>query len=658
MVGGKYLKENKNLMSVSEDVKGILEALERDKARKLSIYERICRFSNGIFGRATGGMNLTDETKDRLSWAGIRVTPSEWWSGFVMVLLVPVLLSLLLLSASVSMGLDLLSLWYVPLLGLGISSLLGGLFYYYPASAADVGRTKARSKAIETIMLMSFSLHHSPDLRGAAVFAGTAGEGKLSKDLGRGLLELDQKGNYETVRQLFVVIAQRWGEIDEGVRKAIFDILRSTGEKDESLRRQDVSKAPERVIDSAERELNSQLDSLIMPTLTFMIFGSLSIVGLVGLSPIFGMIGVGFIDLKFFVLVSALLIAAFLSFTVLIESRRPVTVPPPRIPSEISEIPPEGKVEVLGRFIPTLFPSLLLMTVISLPGVLYLAGISHSSIISGPNTLWIVWGVGGGLSLYSHLRVGPRLGIREKAYEATDDWAMSFNAIGSRVMDGCPMKRAMEETSALLSDGKVGDTLGQATEMMNRFSVDQNYAFFETGLYEKIYSPLVASFLDVITKIRKDSEESAGRAMMMAGEFLETLRDVERKFKERISDASSNLWLMAVVLLPVVCALSVWIIDFMGEISISTSEVARNAGLANLPILSSPMESMEVSILKLIMGMTVIFLNLIVVRHISVIEVGRDRIKLWSMVPKAVLPGTAVFTLSYYIFGFISVIGV
>lgn len=658
MAGGKNLKRVENLPSVSTDVKRVLDTLEREGERDKGLYEKFCKFSEGLLGGITGDMDLTEETRDNLSWTGIRITPAEWWSGFLFLLLIPIVISLTILGLYLSLGAPFLSLWYLPVLGLGISALLSGSFYYYPVSASDMGKTEARSEAIETIMLLSFALHHNPDLRGAAVFAGSVSDGKLSRDIRKGLLELDQKGNYETVRQLFMVIARRWEEVDQGVRRAIFDILRSTGQEDESLRKQDVSKAPERVIDSAERELSSQLDSIIMPSMTFMIFGSLSIVGLIGLSPIFGMIGVDFIDVKFFALASVLLVSAFFSFTIIIESRRPVTLPPPSIPSDSPDLPPEGKVEIFGKTLSILIPTILVAGVLSVPGILYFLEYSSLSVFTALNTFWIIWGVAGGLSVYAYLKVGPRAEIREEVSEATDDWAMSLNVIGSRILDGCPMKRAIEEASSMFSGMRVGDTLSQATKTMDKFSVDPNYAFFETGIAEKIYSPLVASFVGIITRIRKNSEKSAGRAAMMAGDFLETLRKVERDFKEKISDATGNLWLMGVVLLPVVCALSVWILDFMGEISISSAEAAGSAGLANLPILTNPMESVEISILKLIMGLMVISLNLVVVRHISVLESGRDWIKFWSLVPKAVLSSTAVFTSAYFVFGLINVLGV
>ncbi len=652
------MKKSSNLPSISRDVKEILDVLERQEGRDLRFYESVCKYSKRFLHFFTKDMKLESKMMKKIAWAKLRVTPSEWWAGFISLTMIPVLFSVFLAFTLFVSG-SLMSHWYLPVFTLGLSGLLGTSFYYYPVSLADIEKTEAQSRAIETIMLLSFVLQNRTDLRGAAIFAGNASEGKLAEEIRDGLLNLDQKRDYDTVRELFIFIAHRWREIDEGIRRAIFDILRSTGQSEESLRRQDVSKAPERVINSCENQLGTKLDSIVMPTMTFMVFGSLAIVGVIGLSPIYGMIGMEFIDLKFFLLASGILIVSFLVFTILIERRRPVTLPPPRISPEDPRVYPEGKSKFFGKYVPIWVPSFILFLGISFPGLLYVSGIfTDIYLISGLNTFWFVWAVAASFSLYSHLRVGSRAEIREKVRKATRDWVIAFSTVGSRVIDGQPMKRAMKETSEIMSESKVGRQLEQATGTMDRLSVSMSYAFFKTGISKRIYNPLISSFLGVIIEIKKGSEEAAGEAAMLASEFLDTLAGVEKGFKQRIGEATGNLWLMAIVLLPVVSSLSVWIMDFMGEISLSASLSAEKAGLSDFPILIESMGSLEIAFLKLIMGLTVIALIVILVRHISVIRSGRDSIDFWNSLPFAVLLGTFLFTLSYWGFGLLKAAGI
>ncbi|MBS3815674.1 MAG: hypothetical protein KGY45_03830 [Hadesarchaea archaeon] len=646
----------KESFQVSRDVREILEKLKEEEKRPPGLYERISHLGHKLFKGITKDMELTEEKLRQLAWAGYRLTPSEWWSGFLFLLLTPIILALIGFIIAIPLGFGILSIWYLPLTGFILGGLLSMTFYSYPASLEGLKKTDAQAKAIETTMLLSFALHHRSDLRGAVVFAANSSEGKLAEDLQKGLLELDQKHNYESVRQLLVSIAHKWREIDEGARRAIFDILRSTGQRDEAARRQDVAKAPQRVLQSSEEQLDTRLDDLVMPTMTFMVFGSLAIVGVIGLSPVFGLVGLNFIDLKFFALVAIGLVVAFLAFTTYIGRQRPATIPPPKIPSDDPRVPPEGKARVLGFDLPLLLIPILVGGIITIPGLLYFAGIQASNpIIESLNSFWIIWGVAAGISTYAYLRVGPRAKIRDENRKETRDWSMALNTMGSFIIDGRPMHQAMKETSNLMGGTGVSDQLKEMSSTMERFSTTARDSLFQRGVIERIYNPLIVTMLDVITQIKRSSESAAGHACMMAANFLDTLHEVEQRFRKRVGDATSNLWMMAVILLPIVCALSVWVMEFLSGISLTISSQAASAGLANFPFVTVMMETSELVLLKLIMGLTAIALGIVVIRHIAVIRAGRDPVEFWKSVAPTVISITIVFTIAYIGLGFLNV---
>jgi hypothetical protein len=223
------------------------------------------------------------------------------------------------------------------------------------------------------------------------------------------------------------------------------------------------------------------------------------------------------------------------------------------------------------------------------------------------------------------------------------------------MLDSRPMAQAMVETAELMPDTAVARQLEQTVAVMDRRAVDIRTALFEHGIIERIYSPLVRSFLTVITRIHRGSEAAAGRACMMAAEFLSTLRRVEERFKESMEEAVGNLWLVAVILLPVVCAMLVGVMEFMSGVSFKVGAEASGAGLANLPFLFGGMEARELAMLKLVMGATAISLSMVVARYIAVIRAGHDGTEFWSTAGKTVLATTAVFTAAYICFGFISI---
>jgi hypothetical protein len=645
-------------LPISRDVREILAKIRQAEERPPNFYERLCRYARRYLGRLTKDMKLTEGTLKTLSLAGLRVKPEEWWAGFLFAFGAPVLLGFggwLLVGL---LGADPWALWYLPVFGLVLGSLLGMGFYIYPSSLAEIRQREAQSQAITTIMLVSFALYHRPDLRGATVFAADTSKGKLAEDLQKGLLELDEKRVYESVRHMLTVLAHNWGEIDEGTRLAIFDILRSSGQSEEAARLQDIVKAPGRVLESSELQLKKRLNTLVIPTMAFMVFGSLAIVGAIGLSPIFGMIGLHFIDLKFFTLVAVALVTIFLLFTTYMGRKRPATLPPPEISPQDPRLPPAGKVKLFGKFLPLWLLPLLVFGALAWPGFLYLAGTSQPEAIKmltlNFNTFWFIWAIACSTAIYAYLYTNQRAELRKEERKNIADWEIAFSTMGGRMLDGKPMAQAMVETAELMPDTVVAGQLQQTSAIMDKLAVDVRTALFEHGIMERIYNPLVRSFLTVITRIHRGSEAAAGRACMMAAEFLGTLRRVENKFKESMDEAIGNLWLVAVILLPVVCAMSVWVMEFMSGVSFTIGKEALGAGLANLPFLFGEMEARELALLKLVMGLTTIALALVVARYIAVIRAGHDRVEFWSTAGKTILTSTIVFTAAYIGFGFIS----
>ena len=144
---------------------------------------------------------------------------------------------------------------------------------------------------------------------------------------------------------------------------------------------------------------------------------------------------------------------------------------------------------------------------------------------------------------------------------------------------------------------------------------------------------------------------------MVAAGFLDTLRDVKLRFREKISDTTDNLWMMATILLPVVCALSVWVMDFMSEVSMTMKAESGRMGMLGVSFFAEGMETSGLVLLKLNMGVTAILLSLIVTRYIGMIKAGNDSIEFWKTVPPTALVTAMIFTLSYLGFGLLNIAG-
>jgi len=652
----KTLKKLPDKFPVPSDVRLALERIAGPKEK--NFYEKFCGLASRVLGKVVGTPKLSASTLRSIKEARLRITPKEWTAGMLFAPLVAALPAFLIWIVLILVGGNPFGLLYLPLLGL----LLGGLglmvFQSYPSSLATAKKSEAQSKAINTIMLLSFSLYHRPDIRGATVYAADVGEGKLAEDLQRGLLEMDERRKYETVRHLLTVIANEWENVDESTRQAIFDILRSTGTKDEAARIADVSRAPARVLEGAEEQLSQRLNSLVMPTLAFLTFGSLAIIGTIGLSPVFTILGMQLVDLKFFVGMATALVMAFLLFTLYMGGRRPITIQPPEIPEDDPRLPPKGKVKIFGKLLPSWLPPALVFVALAWPGVLYLLGMTSGVIgiiTMSFTTLWLVWAMAAAIVVHAYLSSSKRAKIRNEERRKLLDWGNALNTMGSRMLDGKPAARAMTEAANLMEGSPLAEELKEAGLRMEQLGLGLDEAI-SGG--KRRHNPLIESFIKIISRVRGGSEAAAGRACMMAADLLNTLHRVERRFREKIDESMGNLWLVAVMLIPVVCAMSVWVMDFMSGMKYSMAAKTTSAGVSGMPFLLGAMGTGELALLRLVMGVTAMLLSIIIARYIANIKAAGDKVELWSAVLKSALVSTAIFTATSFLLTMITVGGV
>jgi hypothetical protein len=537
--------------------------------------------------------------------------------------------------------------------------LLGGfcmmLFQSYPSSVAASRRADAQGRAILTIMLLSFSLYHRADLRGAVVEAADSTDGKLAEDLRKGLLEMDEKRKYETVRHLLTVIANNWSRIDDSTRQAIFDILRSTGTRDESARLSDIARAPARVLGGMEEQLTGRLGRLVMPTLAFLTFSSLAIIGIIGLSPLYGIIGASTIDIKFFILMCAILALSFWFFTNYMGKRRPVILRIPDSAPNDPDIPPPGKCSFMSFKIPALVPALIAGALFSIPGIMFACGVREGilgTVAGGLGPMWFAWAIAVGLAVYGYLYASPMRRARERMRREIEDWSNALNTMGSRMLDGKPAPVAMAETATLMEGSPLAERLKAASNRMEKYGMGLRESLFGGRKGE---NQLIESFISTISRIRSDSEIAAGRACMTAADYLATIRRVERSFRERIEEALGNLWLVAAILIPVVCAMSVWVMDFMTGLSMKVIAQASLSGVSGIPLMFGVMSTGDLAALRLLMGVTSIVLACIVGRYVALIRAGEDRVEMWSSITRSSLQAITVYTAAVFLLTLITI---
>jgi len=607
----------------------VRETIESKEKREKSLFERMCRLAHRIFRRPSVGYKLSSETVRTLREAEIEITGDEWLSGFLLSFLLPFLPFFILWIFSR----PLLTNIHILIIGALFGGLCGLVFLLYPEARASSKVAKAQADATITVSVLAFSLYHRPDLHGALVRSSEATDGSLAKDIRLALLQMSQHRRYESLRHLLADLADKWGKSSENIRQALFDILRSSGASREDARVSDVMKAPSRVLEGSEEQLSAKLNSLILPTIAFLTFGSLLIVVVVGLSPVLGALGFSFIDLRFFIGLAASLIAVFLVFTIYLSTRRPQTIYPTILESAMRD---ERGPKIFKPLIP-----IAVFALIAAPEILHLFGIGGgltNSLAMSLSTLWIVLATGISFSLWGYLQYSPLLVAREKEERRIRDWESALNVIGSRMLDGKSAGRSMIEASELIP-GELSADLRLAGERMEKLGLEMS------GAFPRKENPLIQSFISVISSLRRESEAAAGRACMTAAEFLHMLRRTERRFREKVNEALGNLWMVAIILVPVVCAMSVWVMDVISGMKLSLVSQAEASGVVWQQLMIGAMETRDLAVLRLVMGLTAIAISAIIGWFISAVKSPEDKVEFWRSVSKSVLFSSVIFVL-------------
>jgi hypothetical protein len=149
---------------------------ENLKVKKLSFYERACRFSEKILP-IPPWKGLRDKYKEAIDFSHLKITPQGAFSIAVLaalvVLFVPLILSIILGYLSLSLS----------ALIIVFSALAFYYAYDYPMHYSVIFRIRASEEMVLSIVYMSIAMRVTPNLENAIKFASENLSGPLATDL-------------------------------------------------------------------------------------------------------------------------------------------------------------------------------------------------------------------------------------------------------------------------------------------------------------------------------------------------------------------------------------------------------------------------------------------------------------------------------------------
>ncbi|MEM2281925.1 MAG: hypothetical protein QXH26_00030 [Candidatus Hadarchaeales archaeon] len=562
-------------------------------------YVGFCRFARRLLG--IKHYALTEGTRAELRRAGLELRDEEFAAGLLLSLLLPLSLTLLLcLLLLPRLGFSVLFLFMAGTLFFCLPAFL--FFQLYPSIRAGQRVSRARGEAVNTVLILCVNLLHHSDLRSAMAQASNTG-GKLASDLRRALLGLE-RGEFQGAKEALLHLSREWRELDETVSEALLDVVRSQGSGEPS---RELERAVDRFVEEVRRETEEGLGRMISPTIYFLSFGSLATVLVIGMSPLFGMVGLG-LSLPLYLLLVGSLALAFWIFVSLMLRRRPLVLPPP----------PAAP----GSTRRALLASLLFL---------------GFSLVFFRSPLWILWAGAFAVFLFCSLKSWPALRVRKREQRIRREWRRAVSFLGERMGEGRSFGEAIREAGDVFPG--VGPQLKKVYALMQAKSLDPYRAFFEEGNAPS--DPLASGILEASLALRRRSEAAAASALRAASEMVCRLEREERRFGERMREAVSNLWMICLVLLPLVCSVSVWVVGTFTRLASSLPQ-----GFFLSPSLSST----ELPLLSLLMGLLSLVLSLSVARYIAGITLPGDGIELASCVGRVSLVSTSLYLASLLLF--------
>jgi len=202
-----------------------------------------------------------------------------------------------------------------------------------------------------------------------------------------------------------------------------------------------------------------------------------------------------------------------------------------------------------------------------------------------------------------------------------------LNTLGSKLQEGYPQEAALEETAKLMRDSRMEGVLRGALANILGRAMSVYEAFFSeaAGAMRGVRNKLVRSITEMYSKISTWSTEAGAPFAVGTAEFLLALEDAKADLRERFAGAFNSLRIVACVLVPVVCSLSVFGVRMLESRLLQTAGAYAALGS---PAAFTTISPIELNALTLMLALACLALFVVLVRFGSYVKSGGDDVEL------------------------------
>jgi|GEM_PF-2685405 len=546
---------------------------------------------------------------------------------FIATLIIGFILSLLLAGFSllilITLCLSLISSWLVT---------------EYPKSQARIKALSELGYAPDVITVLVSSLELDPNLEQAVKLVSKHCNGLIAIDFSKAYKDSIIKG--VPLKNLLMVIANKWGRFSDGFKQAVYLVISSLSERGDERRSLTLDSSLSNYLQSIINDQRSFLSKVRFSTMVLFSFGTVIPLVIISLLPVLTVMSSGANALQMLMLLSFSLIIIYAYSNHVLGSK----------PSSFSQVlisdkksyPSKGDIRLgIGGLVVNangLLYCLSLFLIISLPSMIYLLSLILEFTFIIPSewsTLPLVIGFGVSLSVYFHGSSAYKVSDMRRALSLESEVLDVIYNLGSRVNEGRSVEDAFKQVTRMSKGKTIHDYLMnsylRSRELSNPIESSLNKSL------RRVDSARVKSIFSLFFNTLKRGVKGSSRVIYRFYNYFQKLVQAEADSTSMIKQLLSTMNMTAVVITPLISAM---IIVMQQVIQSVINQSMKGLKLIGLNLFENPDLSFELT--QLLLGLYMIVLLIILVRYVVIIQ-GGNQVSLRITLSKSIIIALIVY---------------
>jgi len=629
---------------------------EEEKSVKLSLYEKLCNFSE--IDNLEPGKEMKEKMQNAINFAHLNITPKGAFSFAILTGVSLFLLSIIFMFFGLS---------FTNILIIIILAVVSVFFFVkYPELLADNVRIKASQEIILAIIYIVIFMRTSPQMEGAVRFAAKNLSGPLAYDLRKMLWDVETR-KYETIYDAMENYLKNW-EKNREFMEAI-QLVNNSLEQPESKRHQMLDESINVILQGTEEKMKKYSQSLRTPIMIIFALGiTLPILVLVLFPVLVLMLSESINPLYLVVIYDVLLPIMIFVISYEVLRRRPVGYS--TVDTTLhAKYSPLGKLKLKLMGVEKIMPLWPLGVIISSPVIII--GIfvmfldkSNISFLNLLGSIILIWGLGIGFASVFILESKMKIDIRNQIKKIQDEFGEALFQLGNRLALGNPLERAMEQTIEKSPDLTTSELFRKVLKNIKRSNLGLEAAIFDKnfGAIWEYPSKLVINIMKIVYEATKKGVKNAAISAISISRYIKQIHGIEESLNEMLSETTSSMRLLGMFIAPLIAGVTVTMTAVMMTIFFSLGQIVttmelgsgNDMGMGGIGLNNMLMggwgkvgEMVSIGVFQIVVGIYVIEICYLISFLVSGIDtgpgdiIGRRQLAGWTL-----LIGLLVYTFS------------